>query len=122
VADAEQAARPGWRQGTKVPHHVYRQRGPEPDTRAWPDGDEPVATFLDPIDAAFAVSAVNDELHREGAEQAGGEPRRADALVDAITAVRQSPGGQRHWATEYHDDGEPYGELCWCTDSDGEDH
>jgi hypothetical protein len=73
VADAEQAARPGWRQGTKVPHHVYRQRGPEPDTRAWPDGDEPVATFLDPIDAAFAVSAVNDELHREGAEQAGGE-------------------------------------------------
>lgn len=45
-----------------------------------------------------------------------------DDLVDAITEIRRSPGGQRHWSTEFDEDGEPYGELCWCTETDGEDH
>jgi hypothetical protein len=48
-----------WRQCSKVPHHIFWQRGPEPDNRAWPDGDPPVATFLNPADAAMAVVAVN---------------------------------------------------------------
>jgi len=51
-----------WRQGRKVPHHVYRQLGDEPDTRPWPAGDPPVATFLDPADAALAVEAVNTRV------------------------------------------------------------
>lgn len=49
---------PRWRQGEKVPHHVYRQRGDEPDCRPWPDGDRPVATFFDPNDAELACHAV----------------------------------------------------------------
>lgn len=48
-----------WRQGGKVPMHVYEQRGDEPDKRPWPDGDRPVATFFDPEDAQIAVDAVN---------------------------------------------------------------
>jgi hypothetical protein len=47
-----------WRQGGKVPHHVYAQRGDEPDRRPWPDGDPPVAMFLDPVDAELACRAI----------------------------------------------------------------
>lgn len=58
MSDAQ--ARPAvWRLGGKVPHHVYRQRGTEPDRRPWPDGDPPVAMFLDPADAMLAVLSVN---------------------------------------------------------------
>lgn len=38
--------------------HVYRQRGPVPDRRPWPDGDPPIGMFLDPLDAQLAVRAV----------------------------------------------------------------
>lgn len=48
-----------WRQGGKIPHHVYAQRGDEPDRRPYPDGDPPIATFLNPADAELAVQAVN---------------------------------------------------------------
>lgn len=48
-----------WRQGSRVPHHVYLQRGDKPDHRPWPDGDLPVAVFLNPEDAELAVRAVN---------------------------------------------------------------
>lgn len=53
-----------WRQGTRVPIHLYDQHGPEPDTRPWPDGDRPVAIFRDRADAARAVGmeAVLREL------------------------------------------------------------
>ena len=52
-----------WRQGTRVPHHVYRQRGDEPDHRPWPDGDPLVAMFIDPLDEAeLACRAVNAYL------------------------------------------------------------
>lgn len=57
-----------WRQGGKVPHHVYRQRGPEPDRRPWPDGDPPIATFLNPEDAELAVRAVNAMEEAEGTD------------------------------------------------------
>lgn len=48
-----------WRQGGKVPHHVYQQRGDEPDRRPYLDGDPPIAMFLDPADAMTAVLTVN---------------------------------------------------------------
>lgn len=54
-----------WRQGSRVPHHVYEQMGGEPNRAALPDGDRPVATFFDPIDAEMAVKAVNFYLDRE---------------------------------------------------------
>lgn len=42
-----------WRQGRKVPHHVYRQIGEHPD-----DSDPWVGSFPDPRDAAAACAAV----------------------------------------------------------------
>ena len=54
-----------WRQGTRVPHHVYEQLGSEPNRSAFPDGDRPVAMFCDPVDAEMAVNAVNFNLARE---------------------------------------------------------
>lgn len=51
-----------WRQGTRIPHHVYAQHAHKPDRRAWPDGDKPIATFHNPADAALAVIAVNTYL------------------------------------------------------------
>lgn len=51
-----------WRQGRRVPHHVYVQRGDEPDDRAWPDGDQPIGFFVDPELARLAVEAVNHVL------------------------------------------------------------
>ena len=48
-----------WRQGGAVPHHVYVQRGDQPDRRPWPAGDPPLVTFPEPADAQRAVEAVN---------------------------------------------------------------
>jgi hypothetical protein len=48
-----------WRQGGKVPHHLYAQRDDVPDRRPWPDGDPPIGMFLDPADAMTACLAVN---------------------------------------------------------------
>lgn len=48
-----------WRLGGKVPFTVYEQRGDEPDTRPYPDGDRPVTMFRTAEDAALAVRAVN---------------------------------------------------------------
>ena len=50
----------GWqlRVGGKVPHHVYRQEGPLPDRRPFPEGDPPLGMFVNPVDAAWAVLAV----------------------------------------------------------------
>lgn len=47
---------------------------------------------------------------------------RIEARIDVVTAARQTAGGPVHWMTCYDTDGDPYGELCWCTDSDGADH
>lgn len=55
-----------WRQGRKVPHHIYRQRGDEPDNRAWPEGDEPIGVFFSPEDAELAVGAVNAAEEQTG--------------------------------------------------------
>jgi hypothetical protein len=44
---------------------VYRQRGPLPDRRPWPQGDEPVAFFTDPELARFTVEATNEKLDRQ---------------------------------------------------------
>lgn len=48
------------RTGGKVPHHVYLQTGPLPDRRPWPEGDKPVAFYIDPELAVFAVEAANE--------------------------------------------------------------
>jgi hypothetical protein len=48
-----------WRQGGKVPHHIFEQRGRIPDRRPWPDGDPPIGFFTDPVHARLAVEAVN---------------------------------------------------------------
>lgn len=45
-----------------------------------------------------------------------------DEFVAEHTAARMAPGGTVHWLTRYDEDDEPYGELCWCTETDGEDH
>jgi hypothetical protein len=46
-----------------------------------------------------------------------------DELVEAHVAARMAPGGEVHWLTRYDPtDGEPYGELCWCTATDGQNH
>lgn len=82
-----------WRQGGKVPHHIYRQRGDEPDRRPWPDGDPPVATFLDPADALLAVSSVNDphsDIPRHVAEAA---ERIREDVREAIEVVYGELGG-----------------------------
>jgi hypothetical protein len=50
---------PRWRQGGRVPHHVYAQRGDEPDRSAYPEGDHPIAMFVSPETAHRAVEAVN---------------------------------------------------------------
>lgn len=55
-----------WRQGRKVPHHVYAQTGDEASSAAWPNGDRPVATFFDPADAEFACFAVNSLIRDDG--------------------------------------------------------
>lgn len=49
-----------WRQGRRVPHHLYRQKSTSaaPSTLPWPDGDEPIAMFIHPDDAKRAVDAV----------------------------------------------------------------
>lgn len=48
-----------WRQGRKVPIHVYEQKGPEPSDAPQPNGDRPVATFLTERDAQMACFAVD---------------------------------------------------------------
>lgn len=74
-----------WRVGGKVPHHVYEQRGAEPDRRPWPDGDRPVGMFLDPGDARRAVGAVN-ALHALAGSPGTGTPSTATGhpLGDAV--------------------------------------
>lgn len=68
IPPSEDTARPAthmtsrWRQGTRVPNHVYLQRNDQPDRRPWPDGDPPIATFLDPLEAELACRAVNAYL------------------------------------------------------------
>lgn len=46
------------RVGSRVLHHVYRQVGPEPDRRPFPDGDPPLGMFVNPVDAEWARLAV----------------------------------------------------------------
>ena len=55
-----------WRQGSRVPHHVYHQVGDEPNYEPWPRGDPLVATFFEPADADLACRAVNELKDREG--------------------------------------------------------
>jgi hypothetical protein len=45
-----------------------------------------------------------------------------DEILQAVSEARMAPGGQVHWHTLYDEDDDPYGELCWCTETDGEDH
>lgn len=47
---------------------------------------------------------------------------QADEIVDAVNEARRAPGGEAHWRTRYDEDGDPYGALCFCNDTDGEDH
>jgi hypothetical protein len=64
--------------------HVYRQRGPIPDRRPWPDGDPPIATFCDAADAELAVRAVaalNPERLRDALTEVFGETG-ADPRLD----------------------------------------
>lgn len=51
-----------WRPGGKNPFTLYRQRGPEPDRRPWPDGDKPLGFLGDPRDVDLACAAVNTYL------------------------------------------------------------
>lgn len=53
-----------WRQGGKVPQHVYRQKGDKPNREPQPHGDEPIAMFTSARDAEIAVKAVNEMLWR----------------------------------------------------------
>ena len=62
------------RQGSRVPHHVYRQSGPEPDRRAFPDGDAPLGMFVNPRDAEWAVLAVRAQPTLRNVPRSPGGP------------------------------------------------
>lgn len=80
-----------------MPHHVYEQRGAEPDRRPWPDGDPPIGMFVHPGNARRAVDAVN-ALHALAGSPGTGTPSTAtghpvgDAVLPAalrlVGAVR----------------------------------
>jgi ribosomal protein S27AE len=48
-----------WRQGEKQPMNVYLQKGPQPDARPWPDGDDQLTMFTRAEHARLACDAVN---------------------------------------------------------------
>jgi hypothetical protein len=80
-----------WRQGGKVPHHVYVQRGEEPDRRPWPDGDPPIGMFLNPEDAELACTAVNAARRAAfvtGPRPDRWEPREVRISPDRFVAQR----------------------------------
>lgn len=45
-----------------------------------------------------------------------------DDFLSKVDEARTAPGGTVHWKTLYDEDDEPYGQLCYCTETGGEDH
>lgn len=74
-----------WRQGRKVPNHVYEQRGPEPSDAPQPHGDRPVATFFSEKDAQMACFAI--EIVTKIARNVNGPSDQVLRLTDESVAV-----------------------------------
>lgn len=89
-----------WRQGGKVPLHVYRQRGDEPDRRPYPDGDPPIAMFLTPEDAELACRAVNALAVTEDNRELRVVPVSPEVDSALAARIRRFTRLRLHWMDE----------------------
>ena len=80
-----------WRQGGKVPHHIYEQLGDEPNSAPWPNGDRPVATFFNPEDAKRACEAFNFLQLGRKCPVCDGEKRHTDTCTYYSAPKKPTP-------------------------------